>query len=106
MGINILLGVAASIIFYPTQKYLLEWPYPWDLVSTGAVLVVTIGLASYLMRRKQSANKSQILSDIEAKSGMKARIDNLETKETPARVLSNLKVEGGHADFEIKDTKL
>ena len=107
-GKNVLLGVAASILFYPVQKYLLEWPYPWDIVSTFGVLIVTIGLVALVTKRVPEGREkgTAIMSDVDADRGMKARIDGLEMSQPPSDVLSRVKVKGGNADFEIKDTKL
>lgn len=104
---SIFVGVAASALFYLIQKYLLGWPYPWDIISTAAVLLAAALLAALLTRAPSNAPKegTSILSNIETGKGMNATIDGLETREPPDKILSNLNVEGD-AEFEIKNTKI
>lgn len=105
--IGILVGVASAAAFFLIQKYLLGWPYPWGIIATFAVLVVSTTLAAFL--NKTAAGKlrsdAEIMSNIEVERGMKATIDGLETAETPANLLSDIKV-GGDAEFTIKNTRL
>src|SRR5689334_22276638 len=105
--VGILVGVAASALFYLIQKYFLEWRSPWDIVSTALVLLGATGLAVFFARREASNGRhgTSVMSGIHTKQGMTAKIDGLETKEPPDKVLSDIKVEGDAA-FEIKNTKL
>lgn len=109
MGIraSILVGVASSALFYLVQKYFLGWTYPWDIIATAVVLFSAVILAAFLTKNTSSAPKKRtsIMSDIEAKQDLKAKTDGLETKESPEKFLSNLKVDG-NAEFDIKDTKI
>lgn len=109
MGIrtSIFVGVGASAIFFLVQRYLIVSRFPWDVLFTLGVFLAATALAVVFSKRVPRARKEgmSILSDIEAKRGMKAKIDKLETKGPPEKVLSDIKVEGD-AEFEIKNTKL
>jgi|CXWL01.1.fsa_nt_gi hypothetical protein len=107
IGIAIFSGLAASSLFFPIRKYLLEWSYPWDLVSTAAVFVVAMGLAAFFANRDSAVAKTvrSLMSGNTVKGTMTGKIDGLETKESPAEVLSGNDIKGD-ANFQIKNTKL
>lgn len=109
MGIraSILVGIASSAAFFLIQKYFLQWPFPWDVVATIAVLASATAASFFISRSAigQTSDRTEIMTDIETKDHMQAKIDGLEAQEPPSKVMSGLK-SGGDGKFEIKNSKL
>ena len=104
---SILVGVASSAAFFLIQKYLLGWPYPWDVIATVAVLATATAIAFFLTRRasEEPPRGAEILTGIETEGDVDAKIDGLEMSEPPAKIMSGIKT-GGDGKFEIRNTKL
>lgn len=107
IGVSILVGIASSAAFFLIQKYFLQWPFPWDLAATLAVLTLATAASFFLARGVvgQGPRRTEVMTDIETKNNMQAKIDGLETEEPPSKVMSGLK-SGGDGKFEIRNTKI
>lgn len=105
--VSILVGVASAAVFFLIQKYLLGWPYPWDIFVTLAVMALATSIAILISRSARLASKTgaKFISDNKIKRDLDANIEGLEMSEAPEKVMSDNKV-GGDAKFEIKNTKL
>jgi len=106
LGREIGVAIAASAIFFGIERYLLNWPYPWDLVSLAVVFAVSIAVAFLYPKKDGDGAKPsvRIMSGNEVTGDMTGRIDGLETKGPSSETLSDNTV-GGNANFEIKNSK-
>lgn len=105
--VGILISLAAATAFFFFEPYLLELDQSWRIVGTAVVFVASAGLAMFFHKESAGENSdgSDILSENEVEKNMTAKINGLETTQPPSKVISDNKVRG-HADFEIKNSKL
>lgn len=101
--VDILIGVAASAVFFVIQPYLVTLPYPWNLLSAAFIFALSTGIA-FLFDRSRNKGPAEVMSGNSVDRNMDAKIDGTDLTGS-ATVLSGNKV-GGDASFEIKNTRL
>ncbi len=83
--IDIMIAVAAAAVFFLIEKYLLEWPYPWNVISSISVFVVAAALAFILRRKNADETKrgANIMSNNDVQKDMNASIDGGKATQPP-----------------------
>lgn len=109
MGVltGIFIGLASAAAFFLIQKYLLDWKYPWDLVSTIAVFAASCAFALFFQKWTfgKGDEDKRIMSGNRVQGSMKGNIEDSEIISPTPSVLSDNKI-GGDAEFQINNSKI
>lgn len=101
---NVLVSVAAAVLFLLVEPYLLGLDQPWKSIAALIVVIVACSVAHMLGRAKK-AEKLRVLTENEAGKDLRVKADGIEVTSKEGDILSGNKAKGTVV-IDVSDSKL